>query len=206
MNTAHLAEGILHAYIDGELSALASLRCAWHLRRCAACRAALEEERRLERGTADLVARLGFGIDVDEGWQRFRALSAGVRRRRALTAWPALGMAAVALLTAIVLLQPEKRSGSGMGTAAGLSAQDVCCWNLDGGGPGDDGVFTLSREDQIVACVIVYDDIDGSETLTTADVIRYVSNPRACGRSRTTALPQRGAVLVLASVARSPIE
>jgi len=181
MSRAHPADGVLRAYVDGELSPLATLRCAWHLRRCASCRAALAEERRLERHASELIARLGVGVDVDEAWQRFSALY-GPGPRRALSAWPAVGIAAVVVLTAVVLLAPRTRAGDGSGGPAAVTAQDVCCWDLDGGGPGDDGVFTLSRRGQVVACVIVYDDIDASRSLSDPDVVRYVSRPGDCGK------------------------
>ena len=186
MRTPHLAEGARRAYLDGELSPLAALRCAWHLRRCVECRAAVEEERRLERRSAELVACLELGIDVEDGWQRFSTLSGGVWPRRARTVWPATGIAALALLIAAVLLAPGGWREGRTGARADVTAQDVCCWDLDGGGPGDDGVFTLSREGQVVACVILYDDVDASRTLSRPDVVRFVSRSGDCGSVKTS--------------------
>jgi hypothetical protein len=66
-------------------------------------------------------------------------------------------------------------------TAAAVSRRDLCCWDLDGGGRGDDGVLTLSRAGEQVDCVVLYDDVDGSNSLTPGDIIRYVSSAEACG-------------------------
>lgn len=45
---------------------------------------------------------------------------------------------------------------------------------LDGGGPPDDGLFTLSGPREQVAMVIVYEDTDGARKLTPRSVVRYV--------------------------------
>ncbi len=205
MTRAHPANGTLHAYLDGELPPLAALRCAWHVRRCAACRATLEEQRRLDQRATDLMSHLGVGIDVGDGWQRFRALSSGVRPRRSLASRPAIGVAAAALLVAAALIIP-RQPGGGSGSPTDVRAQDVCCWDLDGGGPGDDGIFTLSREGEVVDCVILYDDVDANGRLTEADVIRYVSNPRMCGRRSVAGSLQPAVALMLPSVAHSSVE
>jgi hypothetical protein len=205
MKRQHPAEGVLRAYLDGELSPFAALRCAWHVRRCGSCRARLEEERRVAQRAAHLVSRLALRVDIDDRWERVKVLS-GIPARRRLPAWPALGIAAVALLTTIVVVAPDGwRAGAGIGRAT-LRAQDVCCWDLDGGGPGDDGVFTLSRVGEVVACVILYDDIDGSGDLTAPDVIRYVSDPRVCGRRPASGMAPPAAGPVLASIARAAVQ
>src|ERR671923_128330 len=44
-NMSHADDGTLHAYLDGELSALEAARLEAHLAECAPCRARLAEER-----------------------------------------------------------------------------------------------------------------------------------------------------------------
>ena len=201
MRTRHPAEGTLRAYLDGELPPLPALRCAWHVRRCAACRAGLEEAGRLERRTAELVRRLGTAVDVEEGWQRLIAVTGGAHQSRLRSAWAALAIGSATLLTALAVALAHRPAVHGDANRANAQMQDVCCWDLDGGGPGDDGIFTLSRAGEVVECVVLYDDVDGSTTLTPADHIRYVSSPRACGTSSAPRSSQSEATLRLASLA-----
>ncbi len=49
---------------------------------------------------------------------------------------------------------------------------DRCCYDLDGGGDADDGVLILAERDDRVHRLRVYEDLDGSRTLTPADLVR----------------------------------
>jgi hypothetical protein len=53
---SHADDGTLHAYLDGELSALEAVRLEAHLSECAACRARLAEERTLVTRAGELLA------------------------------------------------------------------------------------------------------------------------------------------------------
>lgn len=56
-NMLHADEGLLHAYLDGELTGAERDRFLAHQAECAACRTRLEEERALVARAADLLAR-----------------------------------------------------------------------------------------------------------------------------------------------------
>jgi len=168
MRDTHPAEHVLREYLDGELDWPRATACALHLRRCAACRAALEELRELDLRASELLSRVGAA-----------APPAGARRAHRLR-WP-LGIGAFAAALLVLYLSPARPPvGEGSGT------NDVCCFDLDGGGRGDDGVFTRSSDGEVVECVILYDDVDRSRSLTLADVVRSVSGGDAC---RTGAAP-----------------
>ena len=49
---------------------------------------------------------------------------------------------------------------------------DRCCYDLDGGGDADDGVLILAQRDDRVHRLRVYEDRDGSRSLTPADLVR----------------------------------
>lgn len=79
---------------------------------------------------------------------------------RRLWAVPLLvGLAAV---LAIVFLDPEPPV-----------TVDRCCYDLDGGGTADDGAFVIAQRDGRVYRLSVYEDRDGSGTLTPADIVRF---------------------------------
>jgi hypothetical protein len=50
---------------------------------------------------------------------------------------------------------------------------DHCCYDFDGGGPADDGVLVVSTGGDAVRRITVYEDRDGSRSLTPADVVRF---------------------------------
>jgi hypothetical protein len=49
---------------------------------------------------------------------------------------------------------------------------DRCCYDLDGGGPADDGVLVLARRDSKIHRLRVYEDFDGSGSYTPGDLVR----------------------------------
>jgi hypothetical protein len=51
---------------------------------------------------------------------------------------------------------------------------DQCCWDLDGGGPGDDGVMVEANPDESVRRLTIYEDADGSGGFSPGDPIRFV--------------------------------
>jgi hypothetical protein len=54
---------------------------------------------------------------------------------------------------------------------------DRCCFDLDGGRTGDDGVVVRRHRGDGLEQIIVYEDLDHSKSLTPADVIRFVRGP-----------------------------
>jgi hypothetical protein len=80
------------------------------------------------------------------------------RRRRAL-----LGLAAGVLLAVGIGI---------VGRAPGLVRVDRCCFDLDGGGPADDGVVLLAERDAAVRRMRIYEDLDRSRSFSPGDVIR----------------------------------
>jgi hypothetical protein len=81
------------------------------------------------------------------------------RRRR-----PALAAVAAALIlaagAALVLRAP------------GSVVVDRCCYDLDGGGDADDGVIVLAERDAKVHQLRIYEDLDGSGSFTSGDLVR----------------------------------
>jgi hypothetical protein len=75
--------------------------------------------------------------------------------------WPGPLMAAVAAILAIVFLVPDRVT------------VDRCCYDLDGGGTSDDGTLIVAERDGRVYRLSVYEDLDGSSSLTPADIVRY---------------------------------
>jgi hypothetical protein len=74
--------------------------------------------------------------------------------------WPASLLASA--IVAIVLLAPERKV-----------TVDRCCYDLDGGGAADDGAWIVAHRDGKVHRLAVYEDRDGSRSLTPADTIRF---------------------------------
>lgn len=88
------------------------------------------------------------------------APTAGLRRH--------LATAAVAVLAAggaLTLATPGLFSGTPV-------TIDRCCYDLDGGGDADDGVQVLAQRDARVHRLRVYEDLDGSRSYTSADLVR----------------------------------
>jgi len=65
-------------------------------------------------------------------------------------------------------------------TAGATHVHDVCCFNLDGGGRGDDGLLTISLPGQVVDCVVLYEDQAGTRAFSPRDPVRFISRPVGC--------------------------
>jgi hypothetical protein len=80
-----------------------------------------------------------------------------------------LAVAAAALLTAVTAL-----SFAGFIPLPGgaVITVDRCCYDLDGGGPADDGVLVLAQRDSKVHRLRIYEDLDGSRSFTPGDLVR----------------------------------
>ena len=80
-----------------------------------------------------------------------------------------LATAAVAVLTAGGALA---LANFGSLTHTDAVTVDRCCYDLDGGGQADDGVLILAERDDRVHRIRVYEDLDGSQSFTPADLVR----------------------------------
>jgi hypothetical protein len=78
-------------------------------------------------------------------------------------------MAAAALLTAVTALPFAGFIPVPGGAAITV---DRCCYDLDGGGPADDGVLVLAQRDSKVHRLRIYEDLDASGNYTAADLVR----------------------------------
>lgn len=184
MTTAvHLSDGTLRALADHELALLERLTASAHLALCGHCRSTLAALREDGRRSADLISLLEHPVDTEEGW-RGLAVRLPVRGPARLpsiagSAWLAWALAALFAVVAAGLA--VDRTGAKPSVAAsGSGHQDICCWDLDGGGRSDDGVMTLSSAGELLDCVVLYDDVDRSKSFTDGDAIRYVSRPESC--------------------------
>lgn len=206
MRKGHVDDGTLRAYLDREHTVLAALRIRWHVRRCPACRHALREEGARRAHSAALLALLPRSVDVAAGWRRVSALRGPTRRPRPThrLAW-SLGAAGVIVAAAAGIARLPGWNGPGTVAthAIGGQVRDVCCFDLDAGGPGDDGVFTLSGREERVDCVLVYDDLDRSRALSSGDRMRYVSREAGCERAITARVAMLTGGAMVASVSPS---
>lgn len=204
--SGHPSEGRLRAYLDGEVAPWHGIGIATHLRRCGACRRRLGRLRETGDRADRLLGIPSPAVDVPEAWTRFRVRSGASSGRRGRVPRGRMA-AAVATLAALILAAGAVRFGTRSGSfpgadcdavpVSGVAAtafqgvqRDVCCGDYDGGGLPDDGLFTLSRPDETVRWVVVYEDVDGSGTYTEGDVLRYRSpdpggRPGRCEGERT---------------------
>jgi Putative zinc-finger len=160
---SHPDEGTLQAYLDGECPRAITLQCAMHLRRCPTCRLALRGVRERSTQVADLLA------------------AARPSRRRASRVYRSTAaLAAAAVIGALVSLSLRTQPASHSRKAGATRVQDVCCFNLDGGDRRDDGMLTVSRGDQIVDCVVLYEDRTGKRAFSPHDPLRFISQPQGC--------------------------
>jgi Putative zinc-finger len=164
----HPSDGTLQAYLDGELDARLTVRCAVHLRRCPSCRRAIGHLRDDSERVAALLGTIG----------NLGGVASRTRRRRLPYIGASVGVAAAGLLSFVLLHHP---TSSHSRVAAGERVQDVCCFNLDGGTRRDDGMLTVSRAGQVVDCVVLYEDQAGRGAFVPGDPLRYISQSTACG-------------------------
>jgi hypothetical protein len=167
-SSEHPEEGTLRAYLDGELPPGATLQCAIHLRRCPTCRLTLRGVRERGHHVADLLTAVRAPRHV------------GRRRRRIGFYSSAIGVAAVLVLGALLSVSLRQQPATHSRTAGATHVQDVCCFNLDGGGRRDDGMLTVSRADQVVDCVVLYEDRAGKRAFSPRDPLRFISQPEGC--------------------------
>jgi hypothetical protein len=67
----------------------------------------------------------------------------------------------------------------GIAFPASSSAQEVkivdrCCFDLDGGGEADDGIFVISRGGTDILVAIIYEDPDKDKKFDDRDIVRAV--------------------------------
>jgi hypothetical protein len=114
----------------------------------------LRRVRFVPRGSfgAELLGRMRRGEQptLESGYSALRRL------------WPASLLAGLAAILVVVLLAPEPRV-----------TVDRCCYDLDGGGTADDGTLIVAQRDGRVSQLSVYEDLDGSGSLTSADLVRF---------------------------------
>lgn len=166
----HLSDGALRAYLDHEVAPAQALRYALHLRCCAECRA----RRDGMEAMGERVTRL-IGAAFEH--------STGLRRpaRHHIRFGQGMSAAVVAVIAAVVTLAIHRPPATHTRLAAGTRVEDICCFNLDGGTRGDDGLLTVSRPGEVVDCVVVYEDKAGTRAFSQRDRLRFVSQPQGCG-------------------------
>src|SRR5262249_50977814 len=152
----HYNDGTFRAFLDGELDAGLTRELTRHLGSCAECR------RRLDRVGADGRSAGRLLRLVRPPRQPYAAILT------AAAAGLVLGLAARSLPSTHTRL------------AGGTHVQDVCCFNLDGGSRGDDGLLTISHPGQVVDCVVLYEDQAGTRAFSPRDPVRFISRPAGC--------------------------
>lgn len=143
---------------------------------------------------AEIAARLrrsGAAAAPDPRSPRFRL---GPARIAAALAPPGAGAVAAALAAA---LAGAVAAGGGLsgGGLAGIrlgsptTAIDRCCYDLDGGGPADDGVLIEVRPGERVRRLRVYEDRDRSGGWSRGDLVRFARGPEPVLRGGLDAAP-----------------
>lgn len=84
-------------------------------------------------------------------------------RRLAGRRWP---LAAAALVALVV-------GGAAVRWVTTDATIDRCCFDLDGGGEDDDGVILTVRRGEVVRRLALYEDRDGSRSMSDGDPIRF---------------------------------
>ena len=163
---AHLSAGQIRAYLDGEVRGRVAFHYGVHLLRCSACR-----KRR------DSVAARGYEVAT----LLVVAGERSARPRRLALSVPGLSAAAIAMLSIVTLgVTLARRPSAHTQLSGGSRVQDICCFDLDGGSRGDDGMLTVSRTGQVVDCVVVYEDHAGTGVFASGDPVRFVSQTESC--------------------------
>jgi hypothetical protein len=86
------------------------------------------------------------------------------------------------VLAAVFVLRPPGESSIPARGLPEAALQDLCCWDLDGGGPADDGVLAVVLPREQVVALTIYEDGNGSGGLSDRDPIRYASSPAGSSR------------------------
>jgi hypothetical protein len=133
-----------------------------------------------------LLRELATTVDPVEAWGRLLVRSAGRVRRRRRVLLPLATLLPAAMTATVFLAQrghgpldemdPRRWLREAQNAGADEVVRDLCCADHDGGGLFDDGLFTVSKPDEVVRVVVVYEDADGSGTLTPGDILRHVSS------------------------------
>lgn len=183
-HSAHPSDGMLRAMADGQLSLPRRIATTLHIFRCRRCRDALESVRYDARRAGRLLGMLDGPVDTETAWHRIEARYPELRPRERTTptsgsARLAWAVAAVFALATLTLAAERLRPGSPV-MVGDTGHQDICCWDLDGGGRSDDGVMTRSSAGELLDCVVLYDDLDRSRSFTPGDAVRYISRPESC--------------------------
>lgn len=85
-------------------------------------------------------------------------------------------------------------------TGAAEVMRDDCCDDHDGEGPADDGIFAARLPEARLALHVMYDDADGTRTLSPGDLVRSVSRSTVDAQASTGGVPPLLATSSLAHV------
>lgn len=208
MPRQHLARRDIQALLDAELRGWRLLRARRHLAVCPACRDAVAVTRNDTALCTALLDAMPRPVDLDESWARFAVRSGGQalegarpRQARWYLAGVGSGIAAVVALLLLAkapapasrhldLVPAEKAPTADdrrfVSRLHGLLAQgdaylieDRCCDDRDGEGPADDGAVLIRMRESPTPVVVMYEDRDGSGSLTPGDIVRLVSRGAA---------------------------
>lgn len=105
--------------------------------------------------------RASLGPELAGRVRRGERSKGAVPSRRIPAAFWSAAAALVLIATGAWLIQPPPRL-----------TIDRCCYDLDGGGPADDGVLLLAERDARVHRLRIYEDLDRSGGFSAGDVIR----------------------------------
>lgn len=106
--------------------------------------------------------RASFGAELMGRLRRGEQPSLPGQHRGSGRTWLGALAAGLAAAAAVLLVLPS-----------GHVTVDRCCFDLDGGGTADDGALVVGERDGRVTRLLVYEDRDGSASLTPADIMRY---------------------------------
>lgn len=120
----------------------------------------LEEMDRALRGVS-FRPRASLGPEVLGRLRRGERSKGAVPPRRRRAALAAVAAALMLVAGAALALR-----------APGSVVVDRCCYDLDGGGEADDGVVVFAERDAKVHQLRIYEDLDGSGSLTAGDLVR----------------------------------
>jgi hypothetical protein len=123
----------------------------------------LESERVL--AGLQFTPRASLGPEITGRARRGELPRGGPRRSRSALLRSMLGLAAAVTLMLGVGVLTWKAIGPKV-------TIDRCCQDLDGGGSADDG-FVLEARGRSVSRLTLYEDRDGSRTLSSADLVRF---------------------------------